>query len=667
MQGSRLILSCIFALFLTACASLAERPSVIQDASFDRLTADKLYKFESEAEFRRYLKTVKRKGRSRGIWWAKNGYTQLAQNCDPALDECDEIVVTGAKASSSSSAANITNTQNVGVDEGDIVKQVGRFLIVLQDGRLFTIETGAGPHNLAVLDRINVYRDNSYDAWYDELLVFDDLLLVTGYSYDAEATELAVFKISDDGKISRQGTFYKSSDDYYDTDNYATRLVEDTLIIYTPIYLTEIDTRKPIRWPVMRKWIETKDKGEPYSKGKNMFGARDIYYPIQRTAEPVLHSVSICPLGDAVAGGELDCDTTAFIGPARSEYYVSKEAAFLWVSPGRNDLETDADLPVCAAELPAEHKAAMPSALFRLPLNGDPLEAAYVKGRPVDQFSLESTESEFKALLQWDSLDCEDEDETTFLKYFATPLRSLSYDPRNIAASKYTDLPSLKGWGLENRFTDDYLVYGNRKRHSSYASDTPFTSTAVAVETANPKQTTSLALNHGIIRIERAGGNVVLTGHKKNAGLYVSMVDLKIAPRLSDTLLIPQRYESEGRSHAFNSQIKPDGSGLIGLPTTRRVQESGRNWWRSVGSDVSFMSVDAQGDIRDLGFLTGDEDSVDDDYECEMSCVDWYGNTRPIFIGNRVFALIGTELVEGRAFQNSVRELKRVNLSRPLK
>jgi hypothetical protein len=28
--------------------------------------------------------------------------------------------------------------------------------------------------------------------------------------------------------------------------------------------------------------------------------------------------------------------------------------------------------------------------------------------------------------------------------------------------------------------------------------------------------------------------------------------------------------------------------------------------------------------------------------------VDWYGNARPLFLGERIFALMGYELVEGR-------------------
>ncbi|HRD99586.1 MAG TPA: hypothetical protein PLA97_24630, partial [Rubrivivax sp.] len=33
---------------------------------------------------------------------------------------------------------------------------------------------------------------------------------------------------------------------------------------------------------------------------------------------------------------------------------------------------------------------------------------------------------------------------------------------------------------------------------------------------------------------------------------------------------------------------------------------------------------------------------------CKASCVDWYGHARPIFLGSRVLALMGYDLVEGR-------------------
>ena len=48
---------------------------------------------------------------------------------------------------------------------------------------------------------------------------------------------------------------------------------------------------------------------------------------------------------------------------------------------------------------------------------------------------------------------------------------------------------------------------------------------------------------------------------------------------------------------------------------------------------------------------------------CQVSCVDWYGNARPIFIGERVFALLGYELVEGRIDGEAVRERRRVDFA----
>jgi hypothetical protein len=50
---------------------------------------------------------------------------------------------------------------------------------------------------------------------------------------------------------------------------------------------------------------------------------------------------------------------------------------------------------------------------------------------------------------------------------------------------------------------------------------------------------------------------------------------------------------------------------------------------------------------------------------CVASCVDWYGNARPIFLRGRVFALLGYELVEGREEGGGVREVRRVNFAPP--
>jgi hypothetical protein len=48
---------------------------------------------------------------------------------------------------------------------------------------------------------------------------------------------------------------------------------------------------------------------------------------------------------------------------------------------------------------------------------------------------------------------------------------------------------------------------------------------------------------------------------------------------------------------------------------------------------------------------------------CRASCVDWYGNARPIFLRGRTFALMGYEIVEGQVTPRAIRELRRTNFA----
>jgi hypothetical protein len=103
----------------------------------------------------------------------------------------------------------------------------------------------------------------------------------------------------------------------------------------------------------------------------------------------------------------------------------------------------------------------------------------------------------------------------------------------------------------------------------------------------------------------------------------------------------------------------------MGLPTVTRVREGGRWWFRSRASDVSYLTVDPAGRLEWAGELVARQDAQHPDYRCEVSCVDWYGNTRALYIGSRVFALSATELIEGAVERGRIQERRRVNLSAP--
>src|SRR5262249_14737524 len=142
------------------------------------------------------------------------------------------IVVTGSRIEES-----ITNTQEAGVDEGDIVKLHGDLLVILRRGRIFTVSIASG--DLRPIDFINAFPPD-VDAgadWYDEMLVTGDRVIVIGYSYGRGGTEVNRFHLSADGHLSFDDSYHLRSNDYYSSRNYASRLIGHRLILYSPLYL----------------------------------------------------------------------------------------------------------------------------------------------------------------------------------------------------------------------------------------------------------------------------------------------------------------------------------------------------------------------------------------------------------------------------------------------
>lgn len=639
----------------------------------------RIERFANESEFQRYLHDARNAARrARALDQGK----QAVPDCPPEFFPCasddsaqanESIVVTGARISNAQAAVpvstSITNVQNAGVDEGDIVKLYGRFLIVLQDGRLFSVDTGQTRGALRLVDRVNVYRAGHSGVWYDEILIADNRVVVTGYNYRQGATEFSVFSISPQGRFTRESTYYLSSDDYYDTENYATRLVNGNLVIYTPLAVFNAAPNTRFRWPIVRRWLSGDERAAQTTPGRALFAPRDIHRPIQATFNPVVHTISVCPLGSSSAGDELECRSTALIAPPGREFYVSTSHIYLWTFPTFDSNFVRHYGARCAIER-NRFAAAAPGALYQIPLGGGALKAQFISGRPYDQLSMDSDGQEFRALSVWQDLRCTtwgSAPEQLPLRYVSAPLSGFSEKPRPIAEARYTRLPSV-GAAIENRFTDAHLVYSGRADYSSYAPEPQSGPRAdariVVAPVAAPSQYVTLNAPHDALRVERVGDNVIITGYRDARGLSVSLIDLSARPRISSTVLLADRFESEGRSHAFNAAIDPDGSGMMGLPTVMRRAESGRWWWRSGGSDVSFLSL-RNGVLSDQHYLRGTSPRAEG-YVCEVSCVDWYGNTRALFIAGRIFALSGTELIEGALTEKGIADLARVNLTEPV-
>ena len=110
--------------------------------------------------------------------------------------------------------------------------------------------------------------------------------------------------------------------------------------------------------------------------------------------------------------------------------------------------------------------------------------------------------------------------------------------------------------------------------------------------------------------------------------------------------------QGDARTHGFFYKPEADDSGIVGLP----VVGTGRD---AESAAVLYLRNRALRLAR-LGTLDGHRIVRMDD-GCKASCVDWYGNARPIFLRNRIFALLGYELVEGTFDGRSIREVRRLN------
>ena len=553
-------------------------------------------------------------------------------------------------ADSSNAAESITNVQTAGVDEGGIVKHAGDFLVILRRGRLFSVRVGGNALEPAAAVDAYAPGIDPQGAWYDELLVSGSTVVVVGYSYARGGTEIGVFRLGRDGSLEHQSTHHLRSFDYYSSRNYASRLVGRTLIFYTPSYLQPWDERPWELLPGLRRWAGPATPAE----FRRILPATRIYRTDDEFApgEPLaLHTVTQIDLDDP----DLQAESSAVLGPPGRVFYVSQGAVYVWTSSRRRGW---AGLQETAQ--PADRSL---SAVFRLPLAGGTPRALKTAGVPIDQMSfLEDAGGYLNVLLRqsgrgdamWGS-----ERTGGGTALLRVPLAEFGDGHAAARPEHYRRLPAPAGGAMQNRYVGDWLLWGGANLEAAQADEPPTQGWALQVAgTAGPQP---LQPGHAIERIEALGRDAVLVG-RRGADLCFTSVDLgQRTARITDRHLLPQAAQGETRSHGFFYRPVSADTGVLGLPVLE--PHTGR---RPVAAAVVYLRQRGL-HFTALGQLEARAQPPRGD-ACRASCVDWYGNARPIFLGERVFALLGYELVEGRIEADSegderIREARRVDFT----
>ena len=523
-------------------------------------------------------------------------------------------------AVSSAPVGSVTNNQHEGVDEGDIVKRQGDTLIVLRRGRLFTIGIADGRmESLAVTDAFGPVSDDADvdGTWYDELLVWQRTVIVIGYSYDRGGTEIGLFDLGNHGELQHRATYHVRADDYYSTSNYASRLIGDRLFLFTSVRLR--DNVDPNEWlPALRRW----DPQRPDGSFENIAPITRVFQPVTALGEDLtIHSLTVCSLATA----SFDCEATVVLGDGLTTYYASPTAAYAWTTAW------------------GEHGAAR-SMLYRMPFDGGPVSAIGVAGRPPDQLAFfEDAQDHLNVVVEHEN------DVVTLLR---VPLNAFSDGSVEAPASYYRSI--ARGDWVIARFIGNYVVVGT----ATFSKDEADPGTVVVTAWEGTSRVT-LRLAHAVERIEAMGTHAVVVGPQDDS-LAMTAIRLADRPSVAGTFVYSAASQSEYRSHGFF--YRPDGpdDGVFGLPIemTARGDKEDR---RDRPARILF--------IRNRGLTFASAGTLDPspattvDDNCRASCIDWYGDARPIFIGGRIFALSGYQMVEGRLGDGLVERVGRLDLT----
>ena len=153
------------------------------------------------------------------------------------------------------------------------------------------------------------------------------------------------------------------------------------------------------------------------------------------------------------------------------------------------------------------------------------------------------------------------------------------------------------------------------------------------------------------------GSDAIVMG-TSDAGLHFGAVSLGGEPAIAGSFVRRGASEGESRSHGFFYKSESDSFGILGLPILMPAIPERQALFDESASIVFVRNQSLQ--LAEAGELAAHaHKAVEDD--CRVSCVDWYGNARPLFVDDRIFALLGYELVEGAFSEYRLREVRRVS------
>jgi hypothetical protein len=493
-------------------------------------------------------------------------------------------------------------------------KRVGDFLVVLRRGRLFSIRVDdKAMQAVSSVEALGPGLGGANTS-FGGMLVSGNTIVVISDDFPRSGTEIGRFRLSKDGHIQYRDTWEL----YHDTSlaNYSAGIFGNTLVFTGSLDLLSTgDGGGPL--PAFRR-LDAAAK-TPYQR---IVPAERIY--MAANVEPVdstLHTITRCEILE----DSLDCHSTSVLGPEEAYLYVSPSAAYAWM------LASD-KVNASVARIPADG-----SAPTSLRVQGDPMAELFFLEK--DGHLNVRVGAEDKGLNMWAPGR---EGYSTAL--FRVPVSEFGGADASARPDEFRLLPGPADDSLtQNLYVGNWLVYGGGED----ASETY----ALRIDRRDPP--TRLRPTQAVDRIVPMGSDALLVG-QSGWDLYFSGVRLDDTPKVASELVISGADVNTSWFRPFYQRLG-DREGLLAFA----IPENDSASVQFVHNTNQRLSVAGKLETKakpEAGWM-------DDD--CVAVCYAWYSDSRPIFLGDRVYSLLGYELLEGRLENGRIHETRRVDIRPP--
>jgi hypothetical protein len=506
--------------------------------------------------------------------------------------------------------AALTN-QHAGLEEGGVVKQHGNVLIVLRRGSLFTFAMHGEqlePLSVANASGIPDADPADWEGWADELLVWRQTVIVIDYGGYRDTIRISMFDLDAPGRLRHREAYHLRSHDFLAASRHSARLFGNRLLLSTSTSVMDPLSGGLANWqPAIRR----QDRDGAASPMTRLRDTR-VMQPVEELDQhSQAHSVISCELAPSFR-----CEATVVLADSLAGYYVSPTAAYFWTSPWL-------------------HAHAERSILYRIPHDGGHVTAIGVRGAPSSQLSFLEHDGHLL------NVAVNRDDGAWVLRL---PLSALADGREDAPATDYWPVEEAENVGAMTRFVGPYVIAAVRDISNSRSR------AGVVVMHRETGQQFRIAVPHDVHRLDVVDEDVVMIGHDDgDPDLRMTALTLGPEPALGATIVLPRLQASVG-AHVDTPfyRKQPDGSYLIGLPVHEHAV--GMFDLRDLPNTVVFVAS------------RGRSLAVSGNINSEVLPDSMVENVQSFFADDRVFALMGGELVEGRQLGDRVEVVRRVDL-----